>query len=144
MNCLVSDIMSTNVSVVDADISVEEAEHTLNKLNFSCIPVVDINGKCFGVITAKDILQLHGDNTNLKAQRTWEVCTPLVHTLSPSSTVSEAINLMRKQNIHHVIVTEHEKVVGILSVFDVIVVLDSQRNTLLQQRKFDYEIEGEH
>jgi CBS domain-containing protein len=120
MNKIIGDIMSRNVSVINADISAEEAESELNRLGLNCLPVVDDSGKCFGVLSGSDLLQLHGSNINLKTQRAWEICTPIVRMLPPSATIPHAIQLMESNRIHHIIVIESDSIVGILSVFDII------------------------
>lgn len=54
-----SDIMSTNPVTVAQTSRIETASILLLENNFSCLPVVDDDGKIEGLLTWKDILNYH-------------------------------------------------------------------------------------
>ena len=51
--------------------------------------------------------------------RVQDVMTTAVQTISPSASAEEAANLMRTKNIHHLVVSDGARVVGVLSDRDV-------------------------
>lgn len=120
MNTIVSEIMSTEVTSIPADSSIDEAEQKLREQNKRCAPVVDINGKCFGVLSSRDLLELHEARQNPKAVFAWEICTPVVLSVSPASHISHARDIMVKNAIHHILVLEDSYVEGIVSVIDIL------------------------
>ena len=120
INNPVSEIMSDHVIAIGADCNIDEAQEILNSNKLRTAPVVDVNGKCFGVLGAADILHAYEAKENLKAIRAWEICTPIVLSVDPSSPVREAINLMIKNGVHHIIVIEKTKIKGIISALDIL------------------------
>ena len=120
INNPISEIMSDQVVVIGADCNIAEAQEILNSSGLRTAPVVDVNGKCFGVIGAADILHTYEAKENFKDTRAWEICTHNILSVEPSSPVSEAINLMIKNGVHHIIVIEKSKIKGIISVLDII------------------------
>jgi len=54
-----ADIMSTKLVTVMQTSPIKEASILLLENNFSCLPVVDENGKIEGLLTWKDILNYH-------------------------------------------------------------------------------------
>jgi len=59
LNQVAKDIMSTNPISVSQNSRIETASILLLENNFSCIPVVDSEGKIEGLLTWKDILNYH-------------------------------------------------------------------------------------
>ena len=51
--------------------------------------------------------------------RVQDVMTPAVQTISPATPAEEAANLMRTKNIHHLVVSDGGRIVGVLSDRDV-------------------------
>ncbi len=117
--CL-SDIMEESVTVVDVDDTVEDVECILGAHKYSCLPVVDPEGHCFGIITSNDILKFHMLQRNAKKVRAWEICSHLVIEVAPSLAVKDAGMLMVKNKIHHLVVSEANAIKGIVSSIDLL------------------------
>ena len=116
----ISSLMEKHVTVVDIDDTVDRVKEILDSHKLSCVPVVDSKGNCFGVISATDLVHFHTMRKNQKAERAWEVCTHKVIEVSPDISVKEAAELMVKNKIHHLVVTENKSIKGIVSSIDLV------------------------
>ncbi len=120
MNNLIISFMEKNIIAVDLDDTVDHVEEILVSHKLSFVPVIDPNGKCFGVISAIDFLHFHIKHKNPKAEYAWEVCTHKTIEVSPAMSIKEASELMVKNKIHHLLVTENNAIKGIVSSVDII------------------------
>jgi CBS domain-containing protein len=127
MNNTITSVMEAVVITAGLDDTVHQVEEVLDSYKLSCVPVIDPKGKCFGVISATDLVHFHTVRRNPMAERAWEVCTHKTIEVSPGITVHEAAELMVKNKIHHLVVTENKLIKGIASSIDLI------RECLLKQ-----------
>ena len=122
---LVRDIMSKDVKVVNNETSVKEVVATMTKYDKDAIIVVQ-SGKPTGIITVKDVLVRaveHGIPLSAIIAR-MVYTNPLV-TIDESSTVEEAVRLMKHWKIKHLPVTENEKLVGMVTDTDIVFAVPS-------------------
>lgn len=117
--CL-ADIMQEKVTMVAVDDTVEDVECILGAHKYSCVPVVDPDGHCFGIITSNDILAFHMRTRNAKSVRAWEICTHLLIEVDPELSIKDASLLMIKNKIHHLVVSRHQNILGIVSSIDLL------------------------
>ncbi len=113
-------VMQKHVTTVDFNASVDSVEKTLNEYKLSCVPVVDSEGSCFGVISAPDLVHFHMMRKNSRAERAWEVCTHKVIEVSPDTSIKEVAELMIKNKIHHIVVIDNKSIKGIVSSIDLV------------------------
>jgi CBS domain-containing protein len=118
-HCL-ADIMQENVTTVAVDDTVEDVECILGAHKYSCVPVVDPDGHCFGIITSNDILAFHMRNHNAKKIRAWEICSHLLIEVTPELSIKDASLLMIKNKIHHLVVSRQQTILGIVSSIDLL------------------------
>lgn len=55
---LLSDIMTTNLTTVNAQANISDAAQLIHKHKFGCLPVVDNNNKLTGIITDHDFVEI--------------------------------------------------------------------------------------
>ena len=115
-----SSIMEESVTLVDVDDTVEDVECILAAHKYSCVPVVDPDGHCFGIITSNDILKFHMMARNPKKVRAWEICSHLMLEAAPELSIHDAAVLMIKNQVHHLVVTQDGEVKGIVSSIDLL------------------------
>ena len=120
MNETISNLIATELVSVDLDDTIKVVIETLDTHKLSCVPVVDSDGKCFGVISSPDLVHFQKMKINPKAELAWEVCTHNFIELSPKASINEAVELMVKNKIHHIIISENNSLKGILSSLDII------------------------
>lgn len=120
MNNSIVLIMEKNIVAVDVNDSVEHVEAILDSHKLSCMPVVDSEGRCFGVISATDFLRFHTSHKNLKSQCAWEVCTHNIVTVGAGISIRDASEIIINQKIHHLVVTQDDVIKGIVSSIDIL------------------------
>ena len=117
---LVRDIMSKNVKVVRLDSSVKEVVATMNKFDIGSIVVVQGN-RPVGIITERDILrrivQPCLPPETLTAR---QVMTSPLLTMGETASIDEAAKLMAKDNVKKLPVMAKQKLVGIVTLTDIV------------------------
>jgi len=117
---LVRDIMSKNVKVVRLDSSVKEVVATMNKFDIGSIVVVQGN-RPVGIITERDILrrivQPCLPPETLTAR---QVMTSPLLTMGETASIDEAAKLMAKENVKKLPVMAKQKLVGIVTLTDIV------------------------
>jgi CBS domain-containing protein len=117
---LVRDIMSKDLKVVRPDSSVKEVVATMNKFDIGSIVVVQGN-RPVGIITERDILRrivqpcLPPETLTARQVMT----SPLLTTNSTTS-IDEAAKLMAKEKIKKLPVMVNQKLVGIVTLTDIV------------------------
>ncbi len=122
MNVKVNELMSTSVVTAQPHHSVEHVRALLENNHISSVPVVDTDGHPVGVVSASDLAH------DLKAgSPVSAIMTEKVYTIPAYDDVSTAARVMRNHKIHHVAVTHEKKVVGVLSAFDLLKLVEGHR-----------------
>ena len=115
------EIMSTNVETVPAETTADAARETMRRKAIRHLVVVK-SGEVVGVVSDRDIGGRHGAAT--RAHRTaGELMTAAPVTVSPETTVREIANLMRGRTIGCVPVLNRQRLVGIVTVSDLLTLL---------------------
>lgn len=122
MNVKVHDLMSTSVITAQPHQSVEHVRAMLEKNSISSVPVVDSDGYPVGVVSATDLAQDLKQGSPIS-----KIMTEKVYTVPQYDDVSIAARVMRNHRIHHVIVTNEKRVVGMLSAFDLLKLVEAHR-----------------
>jgi CBS domain-containing protein len=117
----------------------------LDSLNIGAMPVVDAHGALVGVISERDIVRAFvKEGARLVERRVRDFMSRDVVTCGLETSMSEAEKLMNKHRFRHLPVVEGAKVVGMLSLRDVMVwrLRDSRdevevlRETMIATRRF--------
>ncbi len=119
MTVAVAHIMTTKVFFAAMDHTVEHARELMASKKIHALPVVGNNKKIMGIVTTTDIARRVEDNTPVR-----HVMSDMVIIVHAGDPVSEAARLMRKHRIHHLVVTDDGKAIGIVSSFDVLRVVE--------------------
>ncbi len=122
MNVKVNELMSSSVVTAEPHHSVEHVRALLDNNHITSVPVVDSDGVPVGVVSASDLAH------DLKAgSPVSAIMTEKVYTIPAYDDVSTAARVMRNHKIHHVAVTHEKKVVGMLSAFDLLKLVEGHR-----------------
>lgn len=137
----VGDVMTRHVVCVLESTSIEQVASLCNRRGFTGVPVINANRALIGIVTLTDILNHLFEQKSLStyANTTGEILEqqalaileePVrnymhrnVVTVSPSTPVKEACQLMMQQKIRRVVVTKGDVVKGIFSAQDAVKVL---------------------
>lgn len=120
MNNSIISIMERTIIIAELDDTAEHVAEILDSQKISCMPVVDRSGKCFGVISAADFIHFYNTHKNPKTAHAWEICTHKVIEVQSDISIKEASELMLKNKIHHLVVTEENIIHGIISSIDLL------------------------
>ena len=122
MSVKVEELMTKSVVTAQPHQSVEHVRNMLERNSISSVPVVDSDGHPIGIVSSTDLVQ------ELKpAAPISQIMTEKVYTVAQYDDTSIAARVMRNHKIHHVVVTHEQKVVGMLSAFDLLKLVESHR-----------------
>jgi len=120
MTLPISQLMTRQVRTASTDDTIAQVGDDLDRLHLHAVPVVDADGRLFGILSATDLVHFHASKKNPRVVRAWELCTHRPYCVAPDTSALEVARLMIAKKIHHVLVTEGSKLVGIVSTFDFI------------------------
>jgi CBS domain-containing protein len=117
----IGDIMTRDVRSVERTSSVEEAARVMRELNVGSVPVTD-QGRVVGIVTDRDlVLRNVAEGKGAKDTKVEEVMTTSVISASVDMDVHTAADMMAKNQIRRLPVTERDRLVGIVSIGDLAV-----------------------
>lgn len=116
---MIKEMMSKQIISVKSTDSVKDAASKLLSFDIGFLPVVK-DKMVIGVITDRDLATKVFQNATFLDVPVESYATKNVITCDVSATSSEALEIMKKNRIKRLIVTENKKVVGILSFSDIL------------------------
>ena len=118
----VQDLMRNNVITAQPHETVDKVKSKMSKLSLSNMPVVSTDNLPIGIVSASDLLAAGKEGTPIS-----NIMTEKVYTIPEYEDVSVAARMMRNHKIHHLIVTQEQKVIGIISSFDLMKLVEDHR-----------------
>lgn len=113
MNVKVQDLMAKRVITAEPHHTVHHVRGLMRRNRILAVPVVGPNKEPVGIITSSDLVD------DLKAgSPISNLMTTDVFKVPAYNDVQVAARIMRKHRIHHVVVTHEQELVGIISSFD--------------------------
>lgn len=122
MNVKVQELMRSRVMKTTASKTAGHLRAVMRDNNISCMPVVDPEDHAVGMVTTSDLIGDLKDGTPAS-----EFMSRKIYAIPEYEDVSIAARMMRKHHLHHLIVTREKKVVGILSSFDLLKLVENHR-----------------
>ena len=125
----VKDLMSTDIACIRDDASVLQAAYTMRKNNIGSLPVCDDSGHVKGIITDRDIiiralarcLPENNISRKLNEIRSEDIMSTDIVSVSPDTSIHDAVLLLAHYKIRRLPVTEASRIVGMLSLGDIAV-----------------------
>jgi CBS domain-containing protein len=115
----VGDIMTRNFVSAEPNIPVLDAVDKMVKNRVGNI-LIQENKLLKGILTEKDIMWALNKKKDLSNVIAWDICTRKITTIRPSADISEALVIMRKAKFRRLPVTINKKVIGILTMKDIL------------------------
>jgi CBS domain-containing protein len=122
MNVKVADLMREQVVTAQPHQTLDHVRGVLERNGISALPIVDTEDQPVGIVSSTDLLGSHPGGTPVS-----KIMTERVYTVPKYDNVSIAARVMRNHGIHRVVVTDEHKVVGILSAFDLLKLVEDHR-----------------
>lgn len=117
MNTPVSNFYHAPISSIDANESIQQAAIQMTEHGYTCL-IILANKKFVGIVTDKDIRRrcvATGLSTTTKIS---EIMTSKMDTIDIKGNAYDALMIMTAKHIHHLPVTNHGEVVGMLTSTD--------------------------
>jgi CBS domain-containing protein len=139
------DVMTRDVTIVTADMKVDELGRLFIDKKISGAPVADSKGALIGIVTENDLIRkntrLHiptvlrvfdaiiplgrpdsveDEIKKMTASTVGEICTKEVLSVSPEASIQDVSSIMFEKGVHLVPVLEAGKIVGIIGKIDII------------------------
>jgi signal-transduction protein with cAMP-binding, CBS, and nucleotidyltransferase domain len=127
MNVTIDDIMVKQVMTATPHQTVGHVRGVMREHGVSALPVVDPDNEPVGIVTVTDLLEDRPEGAPIST-----FMTEKVYTVPQYDQPHVAARVMRNHRIHHVVVTHEQKVVGILSTFDLLRLVEDHRFTMKQ------------
>jgi CBS domain-containing protein len=122
------DIMSKNIVCVHKDTPIFEAIQLLVEHNISGLPVVKDDMTLVGILSEKDVVDLFHEGEKAENKKVEDYMTePAVH-FDENSDIVNICNFLLKNIFRRIPVTSDGKIIGIISIKDIL-------NSTLQQRQ---------
>ncbi len=117
----VKKLMSKNIFTVGVKSSVTEAAKQMSRHKTDCILAVDGNDEVVGILTESDIVRkVVAKEINPSAAAIKDLMSEPLLDIASDESIFEAKKIMEKHNVHHLIVKESGKLVGIVAARDLV------------------------
>jgi CBS domain-containing protein len=141
MQFYVKDIMSTELVTVGENETIRELVKVFTDGNVLGVPVIDDDGYVVGVVSSTDVLKKESSHNFYYApfmqnsesilfedakffdEKVSSIMTKELFTILPDETVAKMAKEMYEKKIHRLLVTDYEKLIGIVSTFDALKLL---------------------
>jgi CBS domain-containing protein len=114
----VAQIMSTDVHTARPSEVIGPLRELMLREHIGCIPIVDDDGALRGLVTSHDLVEEWPPMMGVATVMSTDVVT-----VPPHRSVVEAARTMVAERRHHLVVTERDVVVGVVSSYDVMMLL---------------------
>jgi CBS domain-containing protein len=122
MNVKIHELMTESVVSTEPHKSIDHVRRMMERNRVGAIPVIDSEGRPVGIVSSTDIVA----GTNGKSPVS-TIMTEKVYSVPKYDDVTTAARVMRNHKIHRVLVTHEQRVVGVLSSFDLLKLVEGRR-----------------
>ncbi|MCX7876050.1 MAG: CBS domain-containing protein [Melioribacteraceae bacterium] len=125
-------INSKSLFVIKSGTTIKETVNFLAEKNIGLVPVIDDTGKLLGVFSERDLVKrVIAKNLDLELTKVDEVMTKDLILAKVDESPQECLTKMKNNKIRHVLVIDEEKLVGIVSIKDLLEVnLQDMKETI--------------
>ncbi|MEM7023478.1 MAG: CBS domain-containing protein [Pseudomonadota bacterium] len=125
MNVKIKDLMIERVITAQPHHTVDHLRGLMERNRIGAVPVVGPEGEAVGIVTTTDMVAALKVGTPVS-----QIMTERVYAVPAYNDAHIAARVMRKNKVHHVVVTHEKEVVGILSAFDLLQLVEDHRFTM--------------
>jgi len=122
MNAKVQDLMTASVVTTEPHRTIDHVRGMMDRNKIGAIPIVDSEGKAKGIVSATDLVPELNGSSPISS-----IMSEKVYTVPEYDEVSTAARVMRNHKVHHLVVTREKEVVGVVSAFDLLKLVEGHR-----------------
>jgi CBS domain-containing protein len=109
------------VTTADPTVPIAELTKILTRDHIGAVPVIDHAQRVLGIVSERDIVRSLAANGAPTLEMTAaQLMTREVQIATPEITVAEAMNVMTEGRFRHLPVVDHDRLVGLVSIGDVV------------------------
>ena len=117
-----------DVARVPPTATIKEVADRLGELRIGAILVMDSADQLMGIVSERDIVRaLPAHGARVLEMTAAQLMTQTLHTTSPQTSVAEAMEQMTNRRVRHLPVMDQGRLVGIVSIGDVVKTLIDQQ-----------------
>jgi CBS domain-containing protein len=125
------------VTTISPDMSVFEAMQLMATRNIGALLVLDAGSKLVGIVTERDYARkMYMQNKFAKDVPVTEIMTRQVVYVRPDQTNEDCMALITEKRVRHLPVLENDRVIGIVSIGDLV------KDTISEQEFIIYQLEN--
>jgi len=118
---IVKDIMRREVIVAKPNVTLREASKVMSQFQIGSLIITE-KKKILGIVTERNVLSAVAKGKNPELVTAEEIMAKNVITIEPDKNIEEAVELMVKNRIKKLPVVRDNKLIGIVTASDIIVV----------------------
>lgn len=122
MNLKIADLMAKRVIAAVPHHTVAHVRDMMQRNKVHAIPIVGPDMEALGIVSSVDLARRLKDGTPIS-----RVMSRELKTIPAYNDVSAAARAMRRGKIHHLVVTHEKRVVGVISSFDLMKLVEGHR-----------------
>jgi len=122
MSVKVAELMTESVIAAEPHQSIEHVRKMLDTNSISAVPVVDTDKHPVGIVSLTDLVHDLKPGAPISS-----VMTEKVYVVPKYDDISIAARIMRNHHIHRVVVTHEKQVVGMISSYDLLKLVEDHR-----------------
>jgi CBS domain-containing protein len=110
-----------DVASVPPTTTLSDVAITLTDRRIGAVLVRDVPGKLLGIVSERDIVRCLANEGQACLEKTAaQIMTRVLHTVTPTTSTDEAMGVMTNSRVRHLPVFEHDALVGLISIGDVV------------------------
>jgi CBS domain-containing protein len=124
------------VTSVDPTVSIAEVARVLTEQRIGAVLVLDQANQLLGIVSERDIVRcLAANGTGTLEMTAGQLMTRALQLAHPETTVVEAMRMMTAGRFRHLPVVDHDRLVGLISIGDVVKARIMQQDTEVDSLK---------
>lgn len=116
---LVRDVMTSPVITIDGNESVRRAVQVMNENGIGSVIVIE-GREAVGIVTERDVLKFIGRGGDVEKTEVREIMSKPLKAVHPDTSLEDAVKIMIKEDIKKLPVVEGGRLIGILTMTDVV------------------------
>ena len=107
--------MSAPVMITQRNVKIHYLKDMFNRKVLGAVPVLEEDGTISVIVSAGDVVKCHDENLTVQ-----DIMTDRGRIVLKNNRVKDAVKIMSKNDVHHLVVMEDGNVVGMLSAMDIV------------------------
>ncbi|HEX2941036.1 MAG TPA: CBS domain-containing protein [Rhodopila sp.] len=121
------------VTTIDPTARVSEVAEILSEQRIGAVLVIDADEQILGIVSERDIVRsLAANGARTLEMTAGQLMTRAVQVAHPDTTVAEAMHIMTAGRFRHLPVMDHDTLVGLISIGDVVKARIMQQDTVVE------------